>query len=179
MATQLVRNAPERALPRHDDQYAWLLAQLDLLRARRLEEVDLQGLIAELEDVAQSERSAVLNNARIVIEHLLKLQYSPARDPQHKWRASVREHRARLDLDLDRSLTAELEAALQLVYRTARNSCVGAMRDYGEVGAAARVPTTCPYRLDEVLTDWWPESVHGAETDAPPARARRGTIKSR
>ncbi|MCC2654796.1 MAG: hypothetical protein K0Q60_4963, partial [Microvirga sp.] len=52
MATQLVRNAPKPALPRHDDHYAWLLAQLDLLRARRLDEVDLQGLIAELEDVA-------------------------------------------------------------------------------------------------------------------------------
>jgi hypothetical protein len=179
MATQLVRDAPERAPPRHDDHYAWLLAQLDLLRARRLDDVDLLGLIAELEDLALSERSAVLNNARVVIEHLLKLQYSPARDPRNNWRASVLEHRARLELDLDRSLKAELETRLQLVFQTARNSCVGAMRDYGEVEAAARVPTTCPYRLDEVLTDWWPESVHGADMDAPPARARRRTVKSR
>jgi Domain of unknown function DUF29 len=180
MATQLVRNAPERAPPRHDDHYAWLLAQLDLLRARRLDEVDLQGLIAELEDVALSERSAVLNNARVVIEHLLKLQYSPARDPRNKWRASVREHRNRLQLDLDKSLKAELANALPRIYRLARETAIDAMRDYGETEAAAQPAANCPYGLEEILsTSWWPESMHGADTDAPPARARRRTIKSR
>src|SRR5215208_6562748 len=49
---------------------------------------------------------SALNNARVVIEHLLKLQYSPARDSRNKWRASVREHRNRLQLDPDKSLKA-------------------------------------------------------------------------
>ena len=179
MATQLVRDAPGRERPNRDDHYAWLLAQLDLLRARRLDEIDLEGLIAELEYVALSERSAVLNNARVVVEHLLKLHYSPARDPRNKWRASVREHRGRLEFDLDQGLTVELKNSLQRVYRAARKICVGAMQDYGESEAAAQLPTTCPYSLDQILEDWWPESVHGNEPEGPPARSRRRTTKSR
>jgi hypothetical protein len=42
----------------------------------------------------------VLNGARVVMEHLLKLQFSPATDPRNTWRATVREHRRRVQIEL-------------------------------------------------------------------------------
>src|SRR5262245_8009740 len=83
-----------------EDFYVWAERQAELLRDRRLDELALENLILEVEGLADVKRSAVLNNARVVIEHLLKLQHSPAIDPRTGWRASVREHRRRLQIDL-------------------------------------------------------------------------------
>jgi hypothetical protein len=57
-------------------------------RAGRFEALDLDHLIEEVEGLADTKLSAVLNSARVVMEHLLKLQYSPASDPRNGWRAA-------------------------------------------------------------------------------------------
>ena len=62
--------------------------------------LELDNLIEEVEGLADTKLSAVLNSARIVVEHLLKLEHSPAVDPRNNWRASVREHRRRVQIDL-------------------------------------------------------------------------------
>jgi Domain of unknown function DUF29 len=60
------------------DFYVWALNQAALLRAKRFEALDLANLIEEVEGLADVKRSAVLNNARVVMEHLLKLQHGAA-----------------------------------------------------------------------------------------------------
>ena len=100
MAKQLVREPDDETATFYEaDPYAWALVQADLLRAGRFGDLDLANLIDEVADLARSQRNAVFNNARIVIEHLLKLEHSPAADPRNGWRTSVREHRRRLELD--------------------------------------------------------------------------------
>ena len=142
--------------PYDQDFYVWALNQAALLRAKRFEALDLANLIEEVEGLADVKRSAVLNNARVVIEHLLKLQHSPAQDPRHGWEESVDEHRSRLEIDLTPRLRQILEDELAKVYRLARRNAEAALRRHGELSAADALPQTCPYSLDQITGDWLP-----------------------
>jgi hypothetical protein len=106
--------------------------------------------------LADVKRSAVLNNARVVIEHLLKLQHSPATDPRNGWRASVREHRRRLQIDLTPRLRQILAEELPGLFAMAGDDAAAALRDHGEHATADALPQTCPYTLDQIAGDWLP-----------------------
>jgi hypothetical protein len=138
------------------DFYVWAERQAELLRDRRLDELDLENLILEVEGLADVKRSAVLNNARVVIEHLLELQHSPATAPRNGWRASVREHRRRLQIDLTPRLRQILSDELPGLYAMARDDASAALRDHGEDAAADALPQGCPYTLDQITGDWLP-----------------------
>jgi hypothetical protein len=138
------------------DFYAWTRRQAALLRSRRFGALDLEHLIEAVEELGDMQREAALSNARVVIEHLLKLAHSPAKDPRNAWRATVREHRARLELGLTLHLRQVLQNELERVYVIARRNAEGAPRDYGEPAAADTLPATCPYSLDQITADWWP-----------------------
>ena len=106
------------------DFYVWAEEQAALLRAKRFDALDLDHLIEEVEGLADAKRSAVLNNARVVMEHLLKLEYSPAIDPRNKWRATVRERRNRLEADLTPRLLQVLDDELSRWYGLARKTAL-------------------------------------------------------
>lgn len=145
--------APTRARY-EDDLYAWSLAQTKLLRAQRFADLDLEHVIEEIEDVGGSLRRAMLNDARVVIEHLLKLEHSPATDPRRAWRATILEHRARLETGLTPSLRPIVETELPRLYRLARRAVESGLRDHGE--PAGTLPEACPYTLDDITGDGLP-----------------------
>lgn len=138
------------------DVYDWALEQAELLRARRFDALDLDNLIEEVQGLADTKLAAVLSDAAVVMEHLLKLQYSPATDPRNKWRASVREHRRRLWFELTPRLTRILADRLPEAYARARADAAAGMRDHGEHAAADALPEACPWSLEQVTGDWWP-----------------------
>jgi hypothetical protein len=90
------------------------------------------------------------------MEHLLKLQFSPATDPRNTWRASVREHRRRVQTDLTPRIERILGDQLPRHYGMARDDAAAGMRDHGEHAAADALPTACPYTLEQIIGDWWP-----------------------
>ena len=139
-----------------EDFYVWTESQAELLRQRQFEALDLDNLIEEVEALGRAEKSGVLNNASVVIEHLLKLQHSPAQEPRNTWRASVREHRRRLHRDLTPRLRQILDAELPTLYAEIRDDTAALLRDYGEHAAADALPETCPYTLDQIAGGWWP-----------------------
>ena len=153
MATRI---KPPAAKLYDEDFYVWAERQAELLRARRFDDLDLENLIEEVEGLADVKRSAVLNNARVAIEHLLKLQHSPATDPRNGWRASIREHRRRLQIDLTPRLRQILADDLPGLYAMARDDASAALRDHGEDAAAEALPATCPYTMDQITGDWLP-----------------------
>ena len=153
MATKL----QDRAAKLYDaDFYAWVEEQAARLRAREFEALDLDNLIEEVEALGRAEKSGMLNNASVIIEHLLKLEHSPAPEPRNTWRASVREHRRRLRRDLTPRLRQILAAELPTLYGEIRDDTAALLRDYGEDAAADALPETCPYTLDRITGDWWP-----------------------
>jgi Domain of unknown function DUF29 len=80
MATR-IKSAPKELYD--EDFYVWTQRQAELLRARKFQDLDLEHLIEEVAELGDTKLSVVLNNARVVIEHLLKLQHSPATDPRN------------------------------------------------------------------------------------------------
>jgi hypothetical protein len=153
MATKLKSKDSEL----HDaDFYVWAERQAALLRARRFDDLDLENLVEEVEDLGGALKRSVLNNAAVIVEHLLKLELSPAVDPRNGWRSSVREHRRRLRFELTPRLRQILTEELATVYDLARQDTAAALCDYGEHAAADAVPAHCPYIIDQITGDWLP-----------------------
>ncbi len=153
MATRI--KPPPKALF-EQDFYAWSKAQADLLRAGRYAELDLEHLIEEVDDLGDALKRSVRNRMRTIMEHLLKLQHSPAQDPRSAWRATVRTQRVKLRDGLKASIRREVESELPELYTDARALAEGALRDQGEAAAADALPAACPYTLDQITGDWLP-----------------------
>jgi len=149
-----VKPATERLY--EEDFYVWSQRQAELLRARRFDALDLEHLIEEVEDLGESVYRSVRSRVRTIMEHLLKLEHSPAPEPRRGWRETIRTQRADLDEDLTPALRPRIEAGLPRFYAKARRDAAAALRDYGEQAAADALPETCPYSLDQITGDWLP-----------------------
>ena len=153
MATRIKPTAKQ---PYEEDFYAWSKTQAALLRAGRFAELDLDHLIEEIEDLGGALKRSVRNRIRTIIEHLLKLEHSPAQEPRAGWRATVRTHRVKLRDGLTPVLRREVESELADLYEDGRGLAEGALRDHGEQAAADALPETCPYTPDQITSDWLP-----------------------
>jgi Domain of unknown function DUF29 len=153
MATR-IKARPKRLY--EQDFYAWSKAQAELLRAGRYQELDLEHLIEEIEDLGSAVRKSVRSRARTIMEHLLKLQHSPAVDPRAGWRDTIRSQRDDLLDDLTPTLRRKLEQELDGLYAQARKRAEGLLRDQAEPSAADALPVTRPYSLDQITSDWLP-----------------------
>jgi hypothetical protein len=139
-----------------EDFYVWARNQAGLLRDKRFDELDLANLIEEVEDLAGALERSVRSRARTIMEHLLKLQHSPAQEPRLGWRATIRTQRSELLNDVTPSLRRHLADTLPDLYARARHDAEGSLRDHGEQDAADALPATCPYTLDQITGDWLP-----------------------
>jgi hypothetical protein len=95
--------------------------------------------------------------ARHIIEHLLLLEYSPAQEPRRGWTAEIVNLRSEIEDRLTPSLHRDLKRRLPLLYDRARGDLRKKLAPYGEAHIADRFPERCPYSLDQVLGDFWPE----------------------
>ena len=138
------------------DFYAWAREQATLLRAGRFEELDLAHLTQEVDDLGEALYRSVRSRIRTIIEHLLKLQHSPAAEPRGLWLDTVHTQRADLEDDLTASLRRRLRSELPKQYVRARAAAARSLRRYGETAAADALPETCPYTLDQIAGDWLP-----------------------
>ena len=147
--------------PRYDDDYyAWTQYQAEVLRTMRRADnrLDREHLAEEVEDLGKSERDTVRSQIRRIIEHLLKLEYSPAADPRFDWTASIVDARQQLADKITATLRRDAEASLPSLYADGRELAELGLRKYGETAAVARLPMTCPYTLEQIRErGWYPE----------------------
>ena len=94
-----------------------------------------------------------------MIEHLLLLEHSPAQEPRRGWINEIVTLRRDIERRLTPVLRRDLSRHLQRRYEEARSDLVRKLTLYGEGDIAGRLPATCPYKLDQVLGDFWPEAV--------------------
>jgi Domain of unknown function DUF29 len=57
------------------DFYLWIQTTLQLLRERKLAQLDIENLIEEIDSMGRSERKELKTRLIVLIEHLLKLKY--------------------------------------------------------------------------------------------------------
>ncbi|MBV8093162.1 MAG: DUF29 domain-containing protein [Acetobacteraceae bacterium] len=148
---------PSRAGPAYDDDvYAWAAVQAALLRAGRLAEADIANIAEELDDVGKSQRLALASHVATVIEHLMKLQASPAIEPRAGWRSTIRRSRHRIEklLQASPSLRRELPSIVNEETEPARQLAAASLADHGE--PADQLPGLV-YDESQVLGSWMPD----------------------
>ena len=142
-----------------DDFYAWTQDQAKALRrlaqTRPNDAVDFVHLVEEVQDLGKSERDTVRSHVRTIIEHLLKLEHSSAREPRAGWTISITHARVALQDKLTPSLRRDLATNLDRLYAQARHQASVALRVHGEAEASKALPSARRYALDEILTDHW------------------------
>ena len=148
-----------------EDFYAWTRDQAAALRRLADERwngpLDLLHLAEEVEDLGSEQQWAVESQLERIIEHLLKLEHSPSRNPRRQWMISVVDARGEIERRMTATIRREVEPALLNRYRRARRKAELALLDQGEADAAAALPDPCPYAFDELLADeWWPRNRH-------------------
>lgn len=62
----------------HHDLAAWAAHQAALLKAGRMQELDVENLIEEMEAMSRREHRELFNRMIVLIAHLLKWQYQPS-----------------------------------------------------------------------------------------------------
>lgn len=60
-----------------DDYLIWLNHQIELLRARKFEQLDLDDLIDELDDMGRSRKKELKIRLTVLVKHLLKCKVQP------------------------------------------------------------------------------------------------------
>ncbi len=129
------------------DETAWLEAMAELIRLRRLDEVDYPNLAEYLEDMARRDRREVESRLTVLITHALTWTGQPDRR-SGSWRGTIIEQRQELEGLLGRGvLRNHGEAVLADVYHKAVE------RAAAETGLAAETfPAECPYTLEQLLS---------------------------
>lgn len=152
----LAKQKPLYAAPTgyEDDFNLWLREQIELLRGKRIDEVDLPNLIEEMEDMAKARRNALRSAYRLLIAHLLKWRFQPERRSA-SWEITINRERSHLadEENLSPSLKADAEEIVRYVYRSAVREAVaetGLPRD--------AFPPECPWTPDQLRDeDFMPE----------------------
>jgi hypothetical protein len=138
-----------------EDFFAWTKVQArELRRFARLRpkvDLDLRHIAEEIADLGNERRDALRSWTRRIIEHLLLLQYSPAKEPRSGWADEVDAFRDEIEERLTATLRRDLQRELPRLYARAWERARGKLERYGEADAAARLPERCPYSLDGIL----------------------------
>lgn len=155
----MTATAPEELYER--DFYAWTQLQaraLGRLAATRPNlPLDLAHLTLEIRDLGKEQRNALRSWTVRIIEHLLLLQHSTATDPRRGWSSEIVDFRREIEERLSATLRRDLKRRLPLLYAAARRDALRKLAIYGEPEPPT-LPETCPFTLDQVLGDWWPEN---------------------
>jgi hypothetical protein len=118
--------------------------------------IDWPNIIEEIESVGRSERSAVASHVRTILEHLAKLETSPATDPRAGWRQTVLRARAALAETFEESpsLRPTLDAVIEREMKRVRPLVADALASYNEVPP---VPLDqLSFSADQVIGPWLP-----------------------
>jgi hypothetical protein len=143
------------------DVVLWSEHQAALLRRlaageRVNDQLDFPHLIEEIEDVGGSVRRALRSHITIVIEHLIKLEGSPAFDPRRGWVESILRARAEIEALLDEAPSLRGAVPSMVIEQTnrARRAVAQTLALYCE---APRVDlASLHYTPEQVCGEWLP-----------------------
>jgi sugar-specific transcriptional regulator TrmB len=144
------------------DLLLWTNKQVELLRAQKFDQLDLENLIEELEGYMRKEKREVDSRLRVLQKHLLKYKYQPQRISR-SWISTINEQRSEIELVLSDmpSLRPAIEDYVAKSYPKAVKETQRETRLPPSTFPAAN-PFTVQQILDE---DYWPgENDKAADT---------------
>jgi hypothetical protein len=131
------------------DFLLWVEQQSAALKDRRWQDLDVPNILEELDGLASSRRHELRSRMRVLLQHLLKLKYQPAK-ATGSWKATVRDQRAEIALLLEESpsLRRLMAQAVANEYPIARENAADETSIVLE-----KFPSECPLTLEEILRD--------------------------
>jgi len=128
----------------------------DAARARINLPIDWHNVAEEIEALGTSQGLELASRIRTVLVHLMKLEASPAIEPQAGWRATIRRERAEIETLLrdSPSLRPTVPAVVAVESPTASRIAAADMADCGE---PLKIDLArAQYASEQVLGDWFP-----------------------
>lgn len=130
-----------------NDCYGWSVEQATLLRNKDFDLLDIDNLVEEILSVGKSQRGALESHLRVLLMHLLKMQYQPHMKTK-SWELSVRlaKHHAMKVLRKNPGLKQYLNEILTESYEDA------VLDASIETGIDIKTfPAECPWTLQEIF----------------------------
>jgi hypothetical protein len=148
----------------HDeDLLAWSQEQAEALRTAATAgsnlDLDWKNLAEEIEDLGAAQKSGLHSQVRRIIEHLLKLEYSPAQDPRRGWMQSIDDARIEIEylFQMSPSLRKEVDTTIATETKRAIRLVVRDLEGYGEIDRAAATHLRArAFTEEQILGDWFP-----------------------
>jgi hypothetical protein len=142
--------------PKHDDDlYGWAIHTAELLRSKKMNEVDFDNIIEEMDALGRSEKHELTNRLSLLMAHLLKWQYQP----QHRsrsWILTLEEQRIQVEIHFkdNPGLKGSLTEILETAYKIAK------IKAEKETSLDKKTfPQVCPYTLEEIMDEqFYPDS---------------------
>lgn len=136
------------------DFYTWTQQQANLLKAGRFSDVDLDNIIEEIESMGRSEKRELESRLTVLLQHLLKWKYQPARRGK-SWELTIKGQRVDFlkVLKENPGLKSKLSGCLIDAYQLA------VIRASEETGLDEDVfPLNCPWSFEEIAkVTFYPE----------------------
>lgn len=141
--------------PEHEkDLYGWAIHTAELLRGKKMDEVDFDSIIEEIEALGRSEKYELMSRLSLILSNLLKWQYQP-QERTSNWDLTIREQRMMVQIILKDNLSLEkkLGEILDDAYYIAKLKAVK------ETSLSEKTfPDKCPYTSDEIIrNEFYPE----------------------
>jgi uncharacterized protein DUF29 len=128
--------------------------------------LDWNNLAEEIESLGRSQRRELRSRLATIIEHLLKLQFSPAVEPRTGWVDTIgRERREIEDLLADSpSLWGELEPLLAFALQRTAPLVADILIRRGEAAPEVRPQIEqAGYTVEQVVGAWLPDNTDGTK----------------
>lgn len=132
------------------DVIAWANEQAAFLRSGRFDMVDIEHLAEEIEDVGKSEKREFFSRMVVLMSHLLKWKYQPARRGS-SWEKTINVQRKDLNHCLEDTPSLKKDLSdINWIDLAWDKSIVDA---YKETGIEINIfPENCPWDMKQILS---------------------------
>jgi hypothetical protein len=143
------------------DLTLWSQRQADLLRRVGAgepvnDQVDWENVAEEIEALGKSDRRELRNRIRIILDHLIRLQTSPAIEPRAAWQRTIVEQRDQVQTLLKDSPSLQHEVS-DIIAEKLSVALTLASMSLTAHGEQSRVdPAGLTFTEDQVLGPWLP-----------------------
>jgi len=133
----------------HEDLYGWAMANATLMREGKMDELDRQNIIEELESMGGNQYDQLVNRLGILMAHLLKWRYQSSHRSR-SWELTIKDQCNRIKrlIKHNPSLKNRTEEAMEEAYEDAL------LLAEKETGLNAETfPPQCPYIFEQCLSE--------------------------
>ncbi len=125
----------------------WVDTTVEQLKHKKLDNIDWENLIEEIESLGKSEKNALKSNLRILLMHLLKWEFQQDRR-SNSWSYTITEHNIRINnaFQDSPSLKSYFADIFDDCYQDARKLAAK------QTGLDINIfPVSCPFSKEDVL----------------------------